>query len=549
MVLTFLTGVGILLFGVSIMSSSFEKICGSGIRKTLNKFSGSITKNSIFGAIFTIILQSNTATVSLFAGLAGASVVTLYQSICLIMGSNIGAALHTILVAFSEINIIGFLGLLTLVGVFIRLFGKKSFTKNIGLCICGLGIVFVGLSLMSSASNELSKTPEFTEFFFNIDNAFILFCLGLVLSALVNSSLGMTAIIASILTATPALLSLQNASYIIYAMNIGTCITPLIIGLTSGNRKTLKAMLSYLIFNIIGAFLFCLITIYDWVTPVTSFLGNATFQVIFINIIFNVVTFAIMLPLAKPLERLLNKIIPDKGETTDQISRVPTLGFAQLNKNALDYFKNTVLYIKQGMDYIVNTDTAVDEITNKILTDADNAKNMNDQLLKIGGELSNADELNKRDLNNIFIGIEKTDVNTVKLINSCYYNGRKITFTQKQLKTISSLSRLMNDNLVDIQEVISEIIPNGSLESTNLLENIVKRLEKMTKIKVRAKKSVIEDSVSMSHKINRYTCFLNVINYFEQITTNLTDILLNISSLRPKKDSQEQEQQSQEIPA
>ena len=541
MILSFLTGVGILLFGVSIMSSSFEKICGSGIRKTLNKFSGSMTKNSIFGALFTIILQSNTATVSLFAGLAGASVVTLFQSICLIMGSNIGAALHTILVAFSEVNIIGYFGLLTLLGVFIRLFGKKSLTKNIGQCICGLGLVFVGLSLMSSAANELSQTTAFTEFFFNINNAFVLFCLGLILSALVNSSLGMTAIIASILTTTPALLSLQNASYIIYAMNIGTCITPLIIGLTSGNRKTLKAMLSYIIFNIIGAIIFSLITIYDWVTPVTSFLGNATFQVIFINIIFNVVTFLIMLPLTKPLEKLLNKLIPDKDEATNQISRVPTLGFAQLNKNALDYFSNTVEYIKGGMNYIVNTDTNLDEITSKILANADNAKNMNDALLKIGGELNNADELNKRDLNNIFIGIEKTDINTIKLINSCYYNGRKITFTQKQLKTISSLSKLMNENLIDMQEVMKEIIPNGSLESTNLLQNIVKRLEKMTRIKVRAKKSVLEDSVSMTQKINRYTCFLNVINYFEQITTNLTDILLNISSLRPQNDvSQEQ---------
>ena len=547
MILSFLTGVGILLFGVSIMSSSFEKICGSGIRKTLNKFSGSMTKNSIFGAIFTIVLQSNTATVSLFAGLAGASVVPLFQSICLIMGSNIGAALHTILVAFSEVNIIGYFGLLTLVGVFIRLFGKKSLTKNIGQCICGLGLVFVGLSLMSSAANELSQTTAFTEFFFNINNAFILFCLGLVLSALVNSSLGMTAIIASILTTTPALLSLQNASYIIYAMNIGTCITPLIIGLTSGNRKTLKAMLSYIIFNIIGAILFSLITIYDWVTPVTSFLGNATFQVIFINIIFNVVTFLIMLPLTKPLEKLLNKLIPDKDEATNQISRVPTLGFAQLNKNALDYFSNTVEYIKGGMNYIVNTDTNLDEITSKILADADNAKNMNDALLKIGGELNDADELNKRDLNNIFIGIEKTDINTIKLINSCYYNGRKITFTQKQLKTISSLSKLMNENLIDMQEVMKEIIPNGSLESTNLLQNIVKRLEKMTRIKVRAKKSVIEDSVSMTQKINRYTCFLNVINYFEQITTNLTDILLNISSLRPQKDVSQQE--PEEVPA
>lgn len=540
MVLTFLTGIGILLFGVSIMSSSFEKICGGGIRKTLSKFSNSLTKNSFFGGLITILLQSNTATVSLFAGLAGASVITLFQSICLIMGSNIGAALHTILVAFSEVNIIGYFGLLTLIGVFIRLFSKNFLAKNIGQCLCGLGLVFVGLSLMSNASNELSQTPEFTEFFLNMNNAFVLFCLGLVLSALVNSSLGMTAIIASILTTTPALLTLQNASYIIYAMNIGTCITPLIIGLTSGNRKVLKAMLSYLIFNVVGAILFSLVTIFDWVTPCTAFLGNATFQVIFINIIFNVVTFIIMAPLSKPLEKLLNKIIPDKDTQTKQISRLPVLGFAQLNKNALDYFNNTIVYIKSGMDYIVKDDVSIDETTQNLKKDIENSNLMNSELLKIGGELSETDELNKRDLNNIFIGIEKTDVNVLKLINSCFYNGTKISFTQKQLKTISSLSKLMDDNLSDMKIVMEENL-NGSLQSTNLLSDILKRLEKMTRIKVKAKRSVIEDTVSMEQKINRYACFLNVINYFEQITTNLTDILLNISSIKPNS-SQTQDQ-------
>lgn len=540
MVLSFLTGVGLLLFGVSIMSSSFEKICGNGIRKTLNKFSTSIAKNLGLGAGFTILLQSNTATVALFAGLAGASVVTLFQSMLLIMGSNIGAAIHTILVAFSEINIIGYFGLLTLVGVFVRLFGKRPLTKNIGLCICGLGLVFVGLSLMSTTANELSKTDGFTEFISSINSPFILFCLGFAISCLVNSSLGMTAIIASILTTTPALLSLQNASYLIYAMNVGICITPLIIGLVSGNRKNLKAMLSYLIFNVVGAIIFCLVTIFDWITPITSFLGNLAFQVIFINIIFNVVTFLIMLPLLKPLEKLLNKLIPDKKENISEISRVQTLGFAQLNKNALDYFNNTVLYIRQATDHVVNDDTSFDEITSKIFKNVDNAKNMNYQLLKIGGELNSADEINKRDLNNIFIGIEKTDVNTIKLINSCYYNGKKTTFTQKQLNTINSLSKLMNENLVDIQKVMKEIIINGALENTSLLTNIVKRLGKMTRIKVNAKKSVIEDSVSMTQRINRYQCFLNVINYFEQITTNLTDMLLNISSLRPQNQTQSQ---------
>ncbi len=533
MVVNFLSGIALILFGTSVMSGAFEKICGTKIRKSIAKYKYNNLKNVGFGSFLTILLQSSTASVSLIIGLCGAGILGLTQSICLIIGSNIGSALNMLLLIFQGINVIGYFGLFLLVGVFLTLFIKNNNVKNWGLCLCGLGLLFIGLSLMSMASNELSKTQGFVDFFFNINNPFILFCLGLVMSALINSPIGTMAILASILSMTPMLISLNNAIYVIYAMNIGTCITLLFIGL-SQNRKAFKASLSYLTFNIVGTIIFCLISLFDWVTPLTSFLNNITWQLIFINIIFNVVTAIITLPFAKIFKNFLDKILPDKKEKSlEQISSMPTLGLIQLNANALTFFNETCDYLQDSMKYVSTFEDANDEQLKQKLNEIIlSTQNMNKNLLQLSGDLSDSDIDNKRDLNNTYIGIEKTNVNIIKLIDSCKYNNKKVNFTQKQLKIILAIKQLMEENLKDMRQIMDETINQGGLTSSVLLEQIIKRLEKIVKLKIRAKKNIIQDTVSMEQKIRKYTCFLNVINYFEQINTNLTDVILGICNIK-----------------
>ncbi len=533
MVVNFLSGIALILFGTSVMSNAFEKICGTKIRKNIAKYKYSNVKNVGFGSILTILLQSSTASVSLIIGLCGAGILGLTQAICLIIGSNIGSALNMLLLVFQGINVIGYFGLFLLIGVFLTLFIKNNTVKNWGLCLCGLGLLFIGLSLMSTASDELSKTQGFVDFFFNINNPFILFCLGLVMSALINSPIGTMAILASILSMTPMLISLNNAVYVVYAMNIGTCITLLFIGL-SQNRKAFKASLSYLAFNIVGTIIFSLISIFDWITPLTSFLNNTTWQLIFINIIFNVVTAIITLPFAKIFKRFLDKILPDQKEhSKDQISSMPTLGLIQLNANALSFFNITCDLLENSMKYVaIYEDTSDEELKKKLNEMIINTQDMNKHLLQIGGGLSASDIDNKRDLNNTFIGLEKTNVNIIKLIDSCKYNNIKINFTQKQLKIILAIKQLMEENLNDMRLIMQETVNEGGLSSSTLLEQIIKRLEKIVKLKIRAKKNIIQDTVSMEQKIRKYTCFLNVINYFEQINTNLTDVILGICNIK-----------------
>lgn len=532
MVIQFLSGIGLLLFGVSTLSSAFEKICGTKIRQRIAKHNKSASKNTFFGILLVLVMQSSTAGVSLIMGLSGLGILTLFQSFCMIIGTNIASAINTLWIALQGVNIVGYFGLLTLVGFFIRLFGKSNTAKNWGMCLCGFGLIFIGLSLMSSSVKELSSTQGFIDFFFSIDSPIILFVLGLLLSALLNSALGTTAILSSILISTPELLSLQNAAYVIYAMNVGTCFTLILIGLTSNNRQSLKSSLSYLLFNIIGCFIFCPLTIFDWITPLTSFLNNPTLQLVFVNIIFNVVTALICLALAKPITKLLDKIIKDKKtETVEEISQTPTLGLVQLNANAISYFYETCDNIEVAMNYVLQNNENIDSIKQEINQLIDKTKDMNNQLLQLGGELSQGDETSKRDLNNTYVGIEKTNVNIVKLINSCSYNGKKVNFTQKQNKIITDIQSLMLDNLQEMKMVFYDLLTKGEVETTEQINNILNKLENIVELKIKAKKSIIQDTVSMEIKVKKYTCYLNVINYFEQINTNLTDIILNITNI------------------
>ena len=541
MIIQFLTGIGILLFGVNTMSSSFEKILGNKIRKLVSKYSKSPIKNTLFGILLDLVMQSSTASVSLVMGLSGVGIVTLFQAFCIIIGTNIASAINVFWVALQGVNIIAYFGLLTLVGIFIRLFGKSNTAKNWGKCLCGLGLIFVGLGLMSSATSALSQTPGFIEFFFKINNPIVLFFLGLLLSAVLNSSLGTVAILSSILSMSYPVLSLQNASYVIYAMNIGTTFTLLLIGLTSKNRQSLKTALSYLTFNVIGALIFCPLTIFDWVTPVTSFLNNLTLQIIFINLIFNIVTSVISLILAKPISKLLNKMIKDKEtKQVHEISQMPTLGLVQLNSNAITYFYETCQTLESAMLYVSNLENNDNlSIKSKISELTQNAKDMNNSLLQLGGELIEEDEVTKRYLNSTFVGIEKTNVNINKLINSCVYNDKKVNFTQKHIKTINEIKDIISENLIDMKVIVNETLTQGVLTSKELLNNIISRLEKVVELKIKAKKSIVHDTASMEQKIKKYTCYLNVINYFEQINTNLTDIILSISSINAPENLEE----------
>lgn len=547
MIVQFLTGIGIVLFGIHILSSSFEKLCGAKIKKAINKYSSNRFSGTFFGATLTFLLQSSTASIILITGLTSAGIVTLFQSICLIFGSNIGSALSMIVVAFQSIDLVSYFGLMTLIGVFMRIIFKNNTVKNWGMCLCGFGLLFIGLSFMSSATAELRTSEAFLNFISSMSNPIVLILIGVVGTTILQSSLGMMAVVASMLGASVAssVMTVYSAAFIVYGMNIGTCVANVVVAATMG-RQSLRAGLSHLIFNVFGTIIFSILSIWDWVTPLTSFLNNPILQIIAVNLIFNIVTCCIMLPLAKPLAKLLNKIIPDKKsthtESTPAINTsVATVALVQLSQNANNLFSETANILQQAMMYVTTEEANFSTKLNQdidVIIKQDEA--LLSKLLSLGGNLGEADNLTANKLNSLFVGIKKTNVNISKLIKSSEDGDKKYNFTQKQLKIMSDIQSLMVDNIHDMKKIMEDDylqVDNGNNQT--LVNNIIARLEKIVNKKIQAKQNVVQNAISNA-RVQKYTAFLNVINYFEQIDTNLTDIILEVLSSKNIEIKEEQ---------
>lgn len=540
MIIQFLTGIGVLLFGVSILSSGFEKLCGAKIKNAINKYSSNRFSGTLFGSVVTFTLQSSTASGILVTGLSGLGIITLFQSVCLIFGGNIGSALTMLLVAFQSINISAYFGLLALVGVFMRLLSKNETVKNLGSSLCGLGLLFTGLSLMSSATAVLKTSQGFIDFITSMSSSHILLILvGIVGTIITSSSMAMMAIITSLLGTSIAtsVLSVYSAAFIVFGMNIGTCMTVLIVSATT-NRKALRTAMSHLLFNVTGCILFSLLSIFDWVTPLTSWIGNPSIQIICVDIIFNVVTCGIMLSVIKPFVKLLTLIVPDKKQREQPKSQhinsgVATLAIVQIGQNATTLFVETADVLEQAMLYAISGAMVS---SSGIRKQIDSTILQTDEMISSLLGLDNVSEGDKQTvskLNTILAGIKKANINMQKLLNSCEDGEKKINFNQKQEKVMCDIQTLMIDNLQDMRFMMEEDfmgIENESLEQ--MTNNVLERLEKIVLQKIEAKQSVAQSSIKSSASTNKYTAYLNVINYFEQINTNLTDIIIEMLSAK-----------------
>ena len=344
-ILSLLAGSGVFIAGMNMMSGALERATGKGLKKLLEKIGNNPIVGVGIGAGITALIQSSAATSVMTIGLVNAGVMTLVQAASIIMGANIGTTVTGLLVSLSSLNISLFTSVLAFIGVMMTFF-KDEKVKNIGSILCGLGLIFIGLDLMSNAfANEEIKLT-FTNVFASIDFPLLLILLGIVFTAIVQSSSAVTGLV--IVMVGQGALKTGNALFIILGSNIGTCITAIIATIgTSTNAK--RTGVIHLLFNIIGTMLFTAI-IWPLQKEVVSLLnslfgGNAEIQIAMFHLVFNVVTTIVLLPFIKLLVRLASLIIKDKPNDHAHLSlkyiderllRTPSIAITQVKKE-VDY--------------------------------------------------------------------------------------------------------------------------------------------------------------------------------------------------------------------
>ncbi len=299
-----LGGVGLFLFGIKLMGESLQDLAGDRMRRLISALTSSPVKGVIVGALITALIQSSSATTVMTASFVHAGLMTLKQSVGVIMGAAIGTTITAQLIAFKikefALPLIGF-------GMLFAVFGRSKRQKFIGNCIVGFGLLFVGMQTMENAMSFLRDRQDI---FLAFQHHPLLGVLaGTVLTMLVQSSsatVGLTIVMAS-----QGLLTIDSAIPILFGDNIGTTITAVLasVGL---NRSARQSALAHVLFKVIGVLLFLAFLgpfrqlVLMTSTDIARQLANA-------HTIFNVLNTLLFLPFVEPFVRLVRAIIPDVG--------------------------------------------------------------------------------------------------------------------------------------------------------------------------------------------------------------------------------------------
>ena len=320
-----LAGVGIFIVGMNFMGDALEKSAGSGMKRLLGKISNNRVSGVGIGAGVTAIIQSSSATSVMVIGLVNAGVMTLMQATPIIMGANIGTTITGVLVSLKNDYFNMAMYLLAFVGVMLS-FMKKEKVKILANLFCGLGLIFVGLNVMSSdqAFGNALVEDMFISLFQKkaVQFPLLLILIGVVFTALIQSSSAATGVVITMVGT--GVLPLDLALFIVLGANIGTCVTALLAAI-GANTNSKRVALIHFTFNVIGTMLF---TILIWIFKdyaveflVSCFPGNdpmsLQMRVSTFHVIFNVTTTLLLIPFVKQLVRYSCFVIKDKKETED----------------------------------------------------------------------------------------------------------------------------------------------------------------------------------------------------------------------------------------
>ncbi|MBR0149284.1 MAG: Na/Pi cotransporter family protein [Lachnospiraceae bacterium] len=304
-------GLGLFLFGMTLMSEGIEKAAGAKLRGILEAFTKNRVVGMLVGVIFTALVQSSSACTVLIVTFVNSGLMTLYQAAGPIFGANIGTTVTAQLVSF---NLSKYAPLFLFVGVVTMLAVKNNTVKKWAEVLAGFGILFLGLSMMSSAMSMIKDSQTVIELLSSLSSPVKALILGTALTALVQSSSVTVAII--LLMANQGLLELDICMFMILGCNIGACASAMLAGFT-GRKDAKRTALIHLLFNIIGTIIMCVVLalFMDQVLSILwSFSANPGRVVANAHLTFKVVQVMLLLPFSNKIVDLTYLLVPGEDD-------------------------------------------------------------------------------------------------------------------------------------------------------------------------------------------------------------------------------------------
>ena len=309
-------GLGLFLFGMKLMSDGLEKAAGAKMRSILEFFTKNTIRGILVGTFFTAVIQSSSAATVMTVSFVNSGLMNLYQAAGVIMGANIGTTVTSQLISF---NLSALAPLFVIAGVVMYMFCKRQKIQNIGMVILGFGVLFMGMTTMSSSMSTLKTDPVVLETMSSLTNHYLAILVGIVVTAVLQSSSATVGIV--LLLANQGLLDIRICFFIILGCNIGSCVSAMLASL-NGKRDAKRTALIHLLFNIIGTIIIFLVLTVA-LEPITAFIQNISGhnpgrEVANAHTLIKITEVIILAPFVKQIVHLTHYILPEKKHKNAQ---------------------------------------------------------------------------------------------------------------------------------------------------------------------------------------------------------------------------------------
>ena len=365
--LNLIGGLCLFLFGMNLMGQALERRAGSGLRSLLEKMTQNRLMGLLAGLGVTAVIQSSSATTVMVVGFVNSGLMTLSQSIGVIMGANIGTTVTAWILSLSGIEGSSllvqmfkpstFTPILALVGIILYMFCKADKKKDTGMILLGFATLMFGMEAMSSAVSSLRNVPQFREIFLMFSNPILGVLVGAVLTGIIQSSSASVGILQAL--ASTGQVTYGAAIPIIMGQNIGTCVTALLSSIGT-NKNARRAALVHLNFNVIGATVGIVLFYVVRAVAAPALLGQAASEwgIAVAHSIFNILCTAVLLPMGGLLEKLVLRLVPEgkqpqrEAELDERLLATPALALERCRTLIADMASYSMESLRESLNAI-----------------------------------------------------------------------------------------------------------------------------------------------------------------------------------------------------
>ena len=363
MTMSLLGGLALFLYGMKLMGEGLEKAAGDRLKRLLESLTRNPLMGLLVGVVFTMIIQSSSATTVMVVGFVNAGLLDLMQATGVILGANIGTTVTAWIVAGFQAT--AFMPLVLLIGVAMMMFLKKLKLQRVGQVIAGFGMLFVGMGMMSDAMKPLAESAEFARLMTAFSNPIMALLVGVAVTAIIQSSSASVGILEML--AIQGLVPLETSLYIIMGTNIGTCVTAML-SAVGATRTAKRAALIHLMFNVLGTLVvFILVSL----LPVSTWIGHINgpaLQIAVAHTSFKVFEVLCFVLLRKWLVKLVMILVPGEDKQgegkslkflDDRILSTPPIAVAQICKEIERMGDIAIANLTRAMDAFFNKDSSL----------------------------------------------------------------------------------------------------------------------------------------------------------------------------------------------